>query len=707
MNYTLQDILSSALAFALFPLVIVIPGYVSGWVFDLFDFRKRQPLVRFVLALVLSIAISPILFFLTYRLISGAFTLFLILVFLIAFMGIILRSPKWAGAGLPAKAASRLQGVRRAGIILGGVWAIFVILYLADWQFGDKLYYTVITYDYTTRVSVIDAITRTGVPPVNPSFYPGHPSQLTYLYYFWYVMCSLVDQIGGTWVSARTALTASAAWCGLALMAAIALYFRQRKSQGSLKTWKQSLIGIGCLLISGLDIIPVAIYTAHYTFRWMWGDIEQWNEQITAWIGSVLWVPLHVSSLIACIAGLLLFLHARERKGAMKAASIVIAGISFASAFGLSVFVTLVFVIFWTIWMMTQFFKREERRRAWLMLIPGIVAAVVILPFLVDLFQGAGASGGGGFPFTVGVRKFPPLPHFFTGTSAWLRPLALLVALPINYLMELGFFLVAGLVWLQVARQDAKIRGIFFEVELLLLATAAFLATFIQSKVIASNDFGWRSWLAGQFILLIWSAETLEYFFLRKASNALQAGRHIVSSLRLKKILIFFIVIGMLTTLSDLVLLRIWPMMSDAGMAGFPNMLSRDNRLGERALAAREMYEYLDGYLPQDSMVQFNPEIFLDRPAGLYRMRQAFISTHTLYGVSEEQSQPLFEAAGQLFESENAADWRMLDRICKANQISTLIFSDYDPVWKSRETLKAQRDPLFENGFFAAFACGY
>jgi hypothetical protein len=35
LNFTLQDIIGAALAFCLFPLVIVFPGYVSDWVLDL------------------------------------------------------------------------------------------------------------------------------------------------------------------------------------------------------------------------------------------------------------------------------------------------------------------------------------------------------------------------------------------------------------------------------------------------------------------------------------------------------------------------------------------------------------------------------------------------------------------------------------------------------------------------------------------------
>ena len=94
----------------------------------------------------------------------------------------------------------------------------FCIYCLVDIQLGNRLYYTVVSLDYTTRAALIDAITRTGAPPINPSYYPGHPEPLTFLYYFWYILGSLIDQPGGKWVDSRAALFASVCWCGLGLM---------------------------------------------------------------------------------------------------------------------------------------------------------------------------------------------------------------------------------------------------------------------------------------------------------------------------------------------------------------------------------------------------------------------------------------------------------------------------------------------------------
>jgi hypothetical protein len=102
LSFTLQDILGSFLAFFLFSLVFVIPGYVLGWGLNLFDFRNRLLAVRYLLGIVLSNVLSPILLFLVYFL--GA-KIAILLVFMLAIAwGLIEFLP--CGQGKPAPSLS-------------------------------------------------------------------------------------------------------------------------------------------------------------------------------------------------------------------------------------------------------------------------------------------------------------------------------------------------------------------------------------------------------------------------------------------------------------------------------------------------------------------------------------------------------------------------------------------------------------------------
>src|SRR5690242_6705924 len=307
----LQDALGVLVAFLLFPLIMIFPGYVAGWALGLFNFRERRPVVRFVIANLLSIAISPVLFFLTYRIISRDFTFVLMFGF-VAVFGLILLHTRdtfsiFSGTAMDASL------VRRAFVIIA-IWFFFATFLLIDVQWGHRLYFNIIAYDYTTRASVINAITRTGVPPLNPSYYAGQPVKLTFLYYFWYVLCSLIDQLGGRWVDARAALIASVIWAGLALMAVISLFLRLRNGNRGQGAWRSAIIGIGLLLVSGLDILPSSFYMLFPRFligHFIEGDIAQWNEQITAWVGAASWTPHHLAAMIACLVGWMLVASAQ------------------------------------------------------------------------------------------------------------------------------------------------------------------------------------------------------------------------------------------------------------------------------------------------------------------------------------------------------------------------------------------------------------
>jgi hypothetical protein len=454
-NFSVQDIFGSLLAFILFPLVFVFPGYVCACIFNLFDFKKRLLPARLTIAVMISMAISPILFFLGYRLGSSVCAFALITLFLTGFVSLFWLERKtipgsWGDAG---------SGQTVAIWIFVG-WSLFAILSLIDIQLGKHLYYSVVSFDLTNRVSIINAITRTGVPPIIPGYFDGNYVHLTFLYYFWYILCSLIDHIGGKWVDARLAMIASVAWCGISLMCTIALYLRLRNPWNGSKAWKSALLGIGALTISGLDVLPVSIVmiVSRLVHGRMApeGDIEHWNEQITAWLGAIIWVPHHVASLIACVAGFLLIQSVWGKSAKNQIAAAGIAGLAFASATGLSLYVTAVFVIFWAAWILFLFLDKKEYRNVFVMILSGIFALIATSPFLSDLLRGSSSSATASFPVTFQVRVFRPFLPFLSSFPEAVKNLFNLSVLPLNYFMELGFYFVAGYFWLRKNGKTAR-----------------------------------------------------------------------------------------------------------------------------------------------------------------------------------------------------------------------------------------------------------
>ena len=66
-NFTLGDIAGAAVAFALFALFALAPGYALGWALNLVDFRRRGAAAQLALGVSLSIATCPIIAYLAGR----------------------------------------------------------------------------------------------------------------------------------------------------------------------------------------------------------------------------------------------------------------------------------------------------------------------------------------------------------------------------------------------------------------------------------------------------------------------------------------------------------------------------------------------------------------------------------------------------------------------------------------------------------------
>jgi len=676
-NFMLQDIASTLLGFFLFPLVIIVPGYVVGWFLDLLEFRRRFLHSRLALSVLFSFAVSPILFYLSSSLISFLGTSILLAFLVVVFIAIVFNDK-------PVILPVQNKGIR--WVFIGAVvWTVFALFFLVDIQIGRELYYTVVGFDQATRISIVDAMARTGVPPVNPSYYPGYPVKLNFLYFFWYVLGGLVSFIGSSAVDARGAFFASTMWSGLGLMTAVSFYLRLRGKEKGVNIWTLVTTGIGLLTVTGLDMFPVILAMSHS--RTPVPDIEHWNEQIGAWIGSVMWVPHHVAALVAGLTGIFLGLAMRGQTKKRQYILMTVAGAAFASALGLSFWVTFVFVLFWAGWLLFHFFSRDDRELVLPMIFAGVVALLLSASFMLGIFSDRSSlpGSGGGLPISFEMRAFRLLDDTIGTSSETVRTLTRILFLPINYFLELGFYFLAAVIWLRVKRYELKKPQ--YLVEVLLFGSSFFVGTFMRSTLIANNDLGWRSWLPGQFVLLIWGVDVLLMYM---PAIKGQAGL----SQRTWANLVFLAVLGLLTTLLDVGLLRLQP------------YLSGGKDFGERIYSARQAYTTIIQTLPENIVIQYNPAVYVNRPAGLYGMRQSAISDRTAYGISTEVYLERTVAIGAIFTMQNLTDWRPVDDLCEQYFIDILVIENYDPLWNQIDVLAIERGPYYLSEYFAVFPCG-
>src|SRR5262249_9695780 len=157
---------------------------------------------------------------------------------------------------------------------------------------------------------------------------------------------SLVNVAAGRFVSAREAWIGGAVWCGLGLMATVALFFRLFAYRGPATFRRRTVLGILLLGITGLDIVPNALLWLMYSrglADTILPTVEWWNEQIDGFTWTALWEAHHLAGLLSVLIAFLLLSEAPRREGARRWKHAIVAGVALASSFGDSIDIGFVF----------------------------------------------------------------------------------------------------------------------------------------------------------------------------------------------------------------------------------------------------------------------------------------------------------------------------------------------------------------------------
>jgi hypothetical protein len=669
-NFTLADFAGASVAFVLFSCLTVLTGYTLGWLLNVLRFRQRESSFRFAISVPVAIALGPVLSYFIGRWLSlGAAC---------AFYAVL------SVGAVPLIAAARRRPTKMAVAWPLLAWCLLAMCALSDMQIGRRLYFSIIAFDYAVRTAFAGSIGTFGLPAQNPFFYPGYPVALRY-HYFWLIQPALVHMVAAPYVSVRQALIGGTMWCGIGLIAAIALYLRFfRIAPGRLS--RQLLIAISLLTVTGLDIIPALFFLMLVKcglIGVMSPSIEWWNDQVDGWLYSVLFEPHYVAGLIACLLGFLVISRARGGRVQLISSGVV-AGLSFATSVGAAIYVAFVFALFLLIWCVVVLMKRRYQE-FFVLAVAGLTAALCSWPFLAGL---RGPVSGGAF-LHLTVRSFfvvdvlVKMLHF---DRLWQTYLANLLFLPLNYFIELGLFFAVGVLeWRRLQRMETIRRD---DLALGIMALVSILVcTFVRSGVIANNDLGWRGFLIAQFVLLI-------------------RGAQLLPAAKSKKLLALA-ALGLAGTIYDQALLRFYAPLSDAKFLPKVAWLASDEKLGARTYANRQAYEWLRAHSKPQSIVQQNPlPVIQESFYGLYANRRTLAEDSecaTTFGGDLKACAPLQKALRPLFLGQSPA--QALDAVCAALRIDFLVAKDTDAAWHGRESWVWRRTPVFANRFVRIFSC--
>jgi len=693
-HFMLDDIAGSLRAIALFPLFVVIPGYAVAWMLDLLSFRRRTEVFRLAASVPISMALCPILTHLAGR--WGGWTAVFGFYALAACGFAWICIVRFAAPRTTPAAVQRQyrQWVPFAAIAI--VWLAIAVASQVDLQIGNRLYYPVSAIDNSLRSAFVQSVETTGIPPRNPLFSPGPPVTLRY-HYFWLMMCGLVERLAPHMANARQSLIGGTFWCGIGLMGLVALYLRLFAGHDPAAFRKRTLTAILLLGITGLDIIPTVFLLLLHLRGWLpfvLPSVEWWNEHVDWFLYSALWAPHAVASLVAALTGFLLLWQAPGASNRTTFAKHAAAGgVALASSIGASIYVAFVMAAFLAVWTTITIWKKWRRETAGLLL-AGSICSLLALPYLMDLRGPAAPNAAGVVPLQLTVRAFSLAALVPTwGLSAgWRLILVNGPLLPLNYLLEFGFFFLAAHLWWRKRRATRQPLSRTDLASLAMVATATLICTFLRSSVIGCNDLGWRGFLVAQFVLLLWASDLLTEFP--------------VFLLRHRAPLMLCLALGVAGVVYDLGITRFYALLSDRGVVPALDWMGPDRQIGLRTFAARQAYEWAHRAIPEDASIQFNPNVVFQETTAMMYSARRFVAGDPVcvdtFGGDPRKCKPI---VARLEEAYQSGDSTAMPEVCAALPIDLLIAKDTDAVWRNRASWVWTQRPAFANSYIRMFRC--
>ena len=674
------DLLDTALAFLLCPLVFVIPGYAVGLATNVLDFRAKEATLRLAMALMFSVAVGPIVIFLLLKI--GWWTV-------------------WTAYGLSwvvwatllAKDQPKFAGLKWP-LLVGSAVALLLVLMVVDIGWGDKLYFSVAARDHVRTIALTNEVARGAFPHMNPFFNVGEPVQLFY-YYGWMQLTSLVDLLGGGLVGPRGTAFAGTAFAGLALMGTVAVF--AESFEGSVWTDRtiklRILFALLFLLVGGVDILVFLAGAVGFALAGrpvIFTDIEWWNEPVLMWITSVVTAPHHVGGLIAALTGFRLARWGVDQSDKRRWRAFALAGVAFASTVFCSVWIGMAAAIVGFAWLVLNVVRKNGREvSGWV--VSGLVAGIVALPYIVYLRASGSVDGA---PVRLGVRPFGPMETFFGFAREGVDMLAHLPFLPISYILEFGFFALVGFLywrWRKSQSQPLSPDERFLRVVLLV---GLLFPGFVLAAV-RNNDLGFRVPMFAQFVVLLWAAD----YWVAVREQAIELPKT-----WLKPVLISLLFVGVASTLANGLVLRFATPAADAGLIAMPGMYGEDRHLGERTKDLRDAYTWIIENTPESAIVQHNPRPGVPRREGGYQFANALYSMRrcvaldddmgTMYGVLHDEYDPV---AAQVARPFNDSHVSVATDVARQFAIDAYVISDRDVVWQDSTSWVWTQTPDFES----------
>ena len=377
------------------------------------------------------------------------------------------------------------------GFAAAGILALIPAATLLPKSSGDAVWLADPIFDHA-KIAIIDAMTRLGLPPVNPVFAEaGQPAHFAY-YYLWHFSAAEVALITSTsgW-EADIGLTWFTAVASLILMMGLAVWLSKR---GAAASWVVALASAGSLWV---------------TLSWIFhtktlGAVLLPSIGMGGWLFQATWVPQHLMAASCLVTAMVLVTRYVMQP---SLALVLTIGLLIAAGFASSAFVGGVTCAFAGL-LVVPFLLAEVNAERRLRIIRGLAIAALLVAFLIaplvrDQWAAVHARGDGSPIIVVPYRVFDGL------FPLWLHrvldiPGYWLVILPV----ELPATFIAGTIALIAALRSALPRPEKFAIASFACLAAAGLGIswLLVSTLGDNNDLGLRAIIPAEVVLIVMTA---------------------------------------------------------------------------------------------------------------------------------------------------------------------------------------------------------
>ena len=670
MGYTLQDLSGLVLATALCGPLLLLPGFAIAQLTNVFQFRVHSASRQWMLALLLATAVLPGIDAVVVRGIG---------------LGAVLAvHAALGGYGARVVLANGVPQLLKGWLIAAALWFALLAFVTVDFDWNGALYVSLLKVDMVKHAATVRALVEQGFGPPADVFFLR--DQGAGYYYYYYIFSALVQLTACGLADSRAAVSGQVFWTGIALLALLIEIYRV--AGFSRASSRCAPLVFAVMATAGLDLIVVA---ASGLADGVWpAQIGWWNEEVTPLVVSVVWVGHHVAGFIACWVGLLALAGIKDTglwTLRSNIAPVLIAGLAFASAQGLSTWVALGAIGTLSVWSVMLAFER--RLGLVLALVAaGAVSAIVAAPHLFDLISLRAHDGA---PMAFSVRRFPLLDQ--SVDAGPLRQLIGFAALPLNYAVEFGALAIGSFAFWR----RRKVAIVHANAVARLLTVSAIVALVIGSFVksaIANNDLGWRVLLFAQVAATLWTAAVLEPYWIRMQRTV----NGIVPALLPPRIVMATLAIGFGGVVYDMAGLRVYRPLAQTGIADVQ---------GDPVVAreVRTAYTWLNANVPHSTVTQHNPAVARSFAYGLYgRMPVAISDRHNaiLFGAGHDEALARLEDIIPVFGEGLAAE--AANQRLTRNRVAIAVVTSADPAWNAPQSWVWQAPALYHSAHVRVIA---